>query len=176
MTNIPTTRNVAAALIPTLIAALLIQACGGGGDAVAQASALSRAANADPVEGTWESAVTLRDCASGNPLRTFKGLTVLHRGGTASATNNQPPGGLSPGFGGWRRDGAASSDYVATFRLFRFNPDGSYAGAQNLTRRLTLGGDGNSLTGTISAQLLDPAENVLQTVCGTETATRTAAP
>ena len=164
----PTTRNCALALIPGLLVALLIQACGGGGDAVAQSTP-----DADPIEGAWQSAVTVRDCASGAVLRSFTGFTVLHRGGTASATNNLPPSSNGPAFGSWKRAGAASS-YTITLRFFRFNVDGSFAGAQNLTRSLTLAADGKSLTGTLAAQVVDPAEVVLATTCGTETAHRVA--
>ena len=181
-----TTRHCALALIPTLTAALLIQACGGG-EAMAQMAYCAAAGedarssaqgrdhrhDADALEGAWQSAVTIRDCTSGAVLRTFNGLSVFHRGGTASATNSQPPGGMSPGYGTWKRGGAASS-YTVTLRLFRFNADGSFAGPQNLTRTFTLAADGKSLAGTLSAQILDPVENILQTTCGTETATRVA--
>ncbi len=163
-----TTRHCALALIPGLLAALLIQACGGGGDAVAQS-----APDADPIEGAWQSAVTIRDCASGAILRTFTGFTVLHRGGTASATNNLPPTSNGPAFGSWKR-GSAATSYTTTLRFFRFNADGSFAGAQNLTRSLVMAVDGKSLTGTLSAQVVDPADVVLQTTCGTETALRVA--
>jgi hypothetical protein len=163
-----TTRNCALSVIPGLVAALLIQACGGGGDAVAQT-----ASDADPIEGAWQSAVTVRDCASGAVLRTFNGLTVLHRGGTASATNSLPPSGNGPAFGTWKR-GTAASSYTVTLRFFRFNADGTFAGAQNLTRTVTLAADGKTLSGTLSAQVVDPAETVVQTSCGSETATRVA--
>jgi hypothetical protein len=182
-----TTRNGALALIPTLTAALLIQACGGGSDAVAQmaygaaagedarqsAQGRDRRHDADTLEGTWQSAVTIRDCTSGAVLRSFLGFTVFHRGGTATATNNLPPAGNGPGFGTWKR-GASASSYTATLRFFRFNADGSFAGAQNLTRTFTLAADDKSLAGTLSAQVLDPVENILQTICGVETATRVA--
>lgn len=185
-----TTRNCALALTPTLAAALLIQACGGGADAVAQmaygaaagedarSSAQGRAGairghDADPLEGAWQSAVSVRDCGSGAVLRSFNGLSVFHRGGTASATNSLPPGGNSPAYGTWKR-GSADGGYTVTLRLFRFNADGSFAGAQNLTRTFTLAADGKSLAGTLSAQVLDPVENILQTSCGVETATRVA--
>jgi hypothetical protein len=146
-------------MLPVLLAALLIQACGGGGSAVAQS-----ATDADPVEGVWESTVTIRDCATAAPLRAFKGLSVLHRGGTASATNSNPPASAGPAFGTWRATATAGS-YSATFRLFRF--DGSFAGAQNLTRTLKLEADRNTMTGTISAELLDPNNNVVGApICG----------
>jgi hypothetical protein len=186
-----TTRNGALALLPTLTAALLIQACGGG-DAVAEMAygaaagedarpsaqgrghrGADRGHDADPLEGAWQSAVSLRDCGSGAVLRSFNGLSVFHRGGTASATNSLPPGSTSPAFGTWKRGNAASS-YTVTLRLFRFNADASFAGAQNLTRTFALAADGKSLAGTLSVQVLDPVENILQTSCGTETATRVA--
>ncbi|MDQ6628377.1 MAG: hypothetical protein M3Z29_08015 [Pseudomonadota bacterium] len=163
-----TTRTCALALIPGLLAALLIQACGGGFDAVAQATS-----EADPVEGAWQSAVTVRDCTTGAVSRSFIGLTVLHRGGTATATNNLPPAGNGPAVGSWKR-GNTVAGYTTTLRFFRFNADGSFAGAQNLTRTFTLAADGKSLTGTLSAQVVDPADVVLLTTCGTETAVRVA--
>jgi hypothetical protein len=167
MTYRLTTTNASLAMLPVLLAALLFQACGGGGNAVAQA-----APDADPVEGVWESAATIRDCASGATVRAFKGLTVLHRGGTASGTNSNPPASNGPAFGTWRATGAPSA-YTATFRFYRFNPDGSFAGAQNLTRTLTLGADRNSISGTVAAQLLDPAGNVVGApICGVETTVR----
>ncbi len=168
MNTFPSTRNFSLTVIPGLLAAILFQACGGGADAVAQA-----APDADPIEGAWQSAVTIRDCTSGAALRSFIGFTVLHRGGTASATNNLPPAGNGPAFGSWKH-GVATSSYTATLRFFRFNVDGSFAGAQNLIRAITLSADGQSLTSTLSAQTLDPADAVLQSTCGTETAKRVA--
>ena len=161
------TKNCSLAMLPVLTAAMLFQACGGGGDAVAQILD-----DADPVVGVWESAVAIRDCASGATLRTFKGLTVLHRGGTASGTNSMPPAGQSPAFGTWKAQTTPSS-YTATFRFYRFNADGTLAGAQSVARTITLGADRNSITGTISVQVLDAANNPLGPPgCGIETTTR----
>jgi hypothetical protein len=164
MTN-HTLKTFALSLVPACMAGLIIQACGGSSDAVAQAS------DADPVEGVWESSVTIRDCTSGATTRTFKGLTVLHRGGTTTGVNNQPPMLNGPALGTWKRD-ASRATLTASYRFFRFNADGSFAGAQKLTRTLTPSADGASMTGTISAQILDPSDNVLQTICGTEQAAR----
>ena len=163
-----TTKNCALASLPVLTAAFLFQACGGGGgDAIAQSLS-----DADPVEGVWESAVTIRDCASGATLRTFKGLSVLHRGGTASATNSNPPASNGPAFGTWKA-GTGASAYTVSLRFYRFNADGSLAGAQNLVRSVTLASDRNAMTGTISAQLLDPTNTVVgPPICGVETAAR----
>jgi hypothetical protein len=57
--------------------------------------------------------------------------------------------------------------------LLRFNADGSVAGAQNLVRTLKLEPDAKSMTGTISAELLDPANHVIgPPICGVETGMR----
>jgi len=161
------TKDCSLAMLPVLLVALLIQACGGGGSAIAQS-----VSDADPLEGVWESTVTIRDCGSGAPLRTFKGLTVLHRGGTASATNSNPPTSNGPAFGTWRA-AAEPAAYTASFRFLRFNADGSVAGAQNLVRTLKLEPDAKSMTGTISAELLDPANHVIgPPICGVETGMR----
>lgn len=163
-----TTKNCSLAMLPALLVALLFQACGGGGgSAVAQGLA-----DTDPIEGVWESAITIRDCASGTTLRGFKGLTVLHRGGTASGTNNNPPASNGPAFGTWKATSTPSA-YTATFRFYRFNPDGSFAGAQSLVRNVNLAADRNSMTGTISAQLLDASNNVVgPPICGVEATAR----
>ena len=167
MTYRLTPTNCSLAALPVLVTALLIQACGGGGSAIAQS-----ASDADPIEGVWESAVTIRDCASGATLRAFRGLSVLHRGGTASATNSNPPTSAGPAFGTWRAT-ATPATYTAVFRLLRFNADGTFAGAQNLTRTLKLETDRNTMTGTISAELVDPANALVGApICGVETAVR----
>lgn len=141
-----------------------MQACGGA-DAVAQA-----ADPADPIEGVWESVVTIRDFASGALQRTFKGEIVFHRGGTATGDNSLPPATRSTAFGTWKLD--APKAYTARFRFLRFNPDGTLAGAQRVQRTITLAADNNSLTGTVTAQVLDKNEAVLQSMCGSESTTR----
>ncbi len=145
--------------------AMLMQACGGGGNAYAQS-----ASGADPIEGVWSSAVTIQDCQSGAPLATFTGTTGLVRGGGATAVNSQPQAGQGPGLGVWSKQ--ADGTYLVQFRFFRFGTTGVTTGTQRVTRTLTLGSDATTMTGMIAAQVLDPAGTVLQSICGAETATR----
>jgi hypothetical protein len=159
-------KSCALALIPSVITLLLVQACGGSSDAVAQAAVAS---DADPIEGAWESTITIRDCTSGAVVRTFKGMNTFHRGGTLSDTNNAPTATRGPGQGVWKK---GAGTYTASFRFYRYNADGSLAGSQKVTRTTTLGTDGNSSSGTISAQIIDTSETVLQTLCGTEASVR----
>jgi hypothetical protein len=160
-------KSCALALVPSIVTLLLVQACGGSSNAVAQSAPAS---DADVIEGTWESTLTIRDCTSGAVLRSFKGMNTFHRGGTLSDTNNQPTVNRGPGQGVWKK--GVGAGYTASFRFYRYNADGTLAGSQKVTRTTTLAADNNSTSGTISAQLLDTADVVQQTLCGTETSVR----
>lgn len=168
MSNL-TMKSASFLVATSAVLTLTIQACGGSSDATAQATA-PVASDVDPIEGLWDSNVTIRDCVSGATVRAFKGTNVFGRGGSISGTNSGPPSTQGPALGVWKR--TAGPNYTATFRFFRYNPDGTLAGSQRGTRTLTLGVDGNSITGSISAQVLDPADAVVQTICGTEVTTR----
>ena len=145
--------------------ALMMQACGGGGDAHAQSAITS-----DPIEGFWQSSVSLKDCSSGAAIGGFRGLSVFNQGGTASADNNQPSATKGPALGTWKK--SATGSYVVELRFWRYLPDGSPAGQQRLTRTITLAADGKSLTSTIVTQALDASDTVTLTACGTEAGAR----
>lgn len=121
-------------------------------------------ANARRLEGVWDSQVTQRVCQTGAPITTFRGMTMFIRGGSSSGTNSN----LNPptAFGGWRYLGGRR--YIATSRFFRFNPDGSFAGVQRLTRNITLSREGDHLTGTVSIEIFDVNDNLIGTGCATE--------
>lgn len=166
----PSRSLTSAALISVTAAAtmLLIQACGGG--AVAQS-----ADDADPAEGVWEALITVRDCSSGAAILTARGQQTLHRGGTLTDSNAAPPASRGVGMGVWQRDSAGSTNsagYTSHFRFMRFNPDGTYAGTQRVTRSFTLSVDGKSQTSTNTSQTLDAAGTVLQNGCATDLSTR----
>ncbi len=163
MTSTTSLKTVALIAVTAAASSLLMQAC--GGDALAQAS------DADPVEGVWESALTVKDCASGAVLATFKGQAVLHRGGTMSADNSQPTVTRGAAYGTWKR--GAGNAYTSTLVFMRFNPDSTLAGTQKVVRTFTLAADGNSLTGTNTAQIINTAGVVLQQACVSETSVRT---
>ena len=161
MTSLKTYALIAVSAAATT---LLIQACGGG-DAVAQTTT-----DTDAIEGVWESNVTIKDCASGAVLRTFKGAGLFHRGGSLTADNSLPRATQGIALGNWKRN--AGKDYTANARFLRFNADGSLAGSQKLQRAFTLASDGNNFAGTLTAQVLDSDGAQLQTICGSETAVR----
>ncbi|MDZ7651295.1 MAG: hypothetical protein U5L03_01345 [Burkholderiaceae bacterium] len=159
-------KSCSPALAPAIATPLLVQACGGSHDANAQA-----ASGADPVDGVWESTITICDCTSGAALRNFTGVNTLHRGGTLTDTHNTAPSTRGPGAGIWRA-GMTLGSYTASIRFDRYNPDGTLAGTQRVNRNFMLAADGTSTTGTIAAQILDATDVVRQNVCGAETSVR----
>ena len=160
-----TPKSAALFVLSSGMMALLMQACGGGGDAHAQSTAAP-----DPIEGFWQSSVALKDCASSVSFGGFRGLTIFNSGGTASADNNQPSATKGPAMGTWKK--TADGSYTVDLRFWRYGPDGTPAGQQRLTRTITLAADGKSLTSTITTQALDAGDNVVQAACGTEVGAR----
>lgn len=149
--------------------AVAIQACGDDNAAIAQ-STTPVVATPDPIEGLWQSAVTIRDCTGGATVTTFRGLTDFHRGGTATADNNQPSTTKGVAMGVWSK--GATGLYTFNARFWRYLVDATPAGSQRFTRVITLSADGLTLTSTISAQIFDNNDNVVQTICGVETGTK----
>lgn len=129
-------------------------------------------ANARKLEGVWESRVTPRNCQTGDPIPVppLRGMTIVIRGGAIIGTNANPPTTGGPAFGSWQHLGGRR--YITVFRFFRFNPDGSFAGIQRVTRNITLSRDGEHLTSTISFEIFDANDNLIGTGCATETAER----
>ena len=164
MTTVNSLKSLALITLTASATTLLIQACGGG--AVAQTTS-----DADAVEGVWESVVTVKDCTSNAVLTTFRGVSVMHRGGTMSADNSQPVATRGAAFGTWKR--GSGNAYTTNFVFMNFNPDNTLAGTQKVQRNLTVAADGNALTGTTTIKIIDAAGAVLRQACATETGVRT---
>jgi len=152
-----------AALLPSVATMLFVQACGGGGAAIAQQST-------DPYEGVWEAVVTAHDCTTSSILGTFRGAQVVHHGGTLSDTNASPPGTRGPGFGVWSRNGDGT--YAVKFRFYRYNTDGTLAGTTVVTSTRTLAADGNSYNGDTRSEVRDTAGVVLSRTCVADVGSR----
>ena len=163
MTRFNSLQSAALVTVAAAATTLLIQACGGNAEA-------QTASDANPIEGVWESSITIKDCTSGAVVRAFKGESLFHRGGSLTADNSLPVPSRSVAYGNWKQN--AGAGYTANFRFLRFNPDGTLAGSQKVSRSLTLSSDLNSLTGTLTGQVIDNADVVLQPICGSETAVR----
>lgn len=124
----------------------------------------------DRIEGVWDSQIHIVDCPSGAVLASFRGLGLFIRGGSLTQTNNMAPFLSSPSFGSWHALGGGH--YSATFRFFRFLPDGTNTGLQKVTRDIQLDPAGSTFTGTVAFETYDTAGNLIASGCGTETSTR----
>lgn len=154
---------LACALAPAFAAFLLMQACGGSDDAVAQEAA------ADPIEGVWEGPVVLRDCTTQAPLASFQGAQVFHRGGTMTDTNSSPTASRGPGFGTWVKSGAT---YTVKFRFYTYDGTGAPSGVIRTTRTVTPGVTAGTATSVNTFQAFDLAGNLVRSGCGADSSTR----
>ena len=125
------------------------------------------------IEGVWQTTVTQRNCQTGSVIRTFRGLSTYHQGGTLSETSN----GLSPALrspkqmGVWEKE--SRSNFSSSFIFQFYNPDGSLAGTQKITSNIELSGrNGSRYETTTSIQVFDLNNNLLGTGCATASATR----
>jgi hypothetical protein len=156
-------KSIAATTLPVAVAAIVSQAC------TSSTSAQSDG-NKDPIEGLWNSHVTLSDCQTGAVTRQFSAMNLFIRGGTLTDTDMQPPASHGPAFGTWQNSG--TMQYTSMFQFFRFNADGSFAGTNKVTRTITLSADSNAFTSTITVDVDDPAGASVGSACGSESATR----
>ncbi len=151
------------AIVPAFAAFLVMQACGGSDAAVAQEAV------ADPIEGVWEGAVTIRDCTTSVALAAFQGSQMFNRGGTMNDTNSSPIASRGPGWGTWVKSG---STYTVKFRFFTYDATGNVSGVARVSRTVTLGAGASTATGVNSSQFYDNGGALLRSICGTDVATR----
>ena len=123
------------------------------------------------LDGLWDEHVTLINCASGTPLVTFRATNLFIADGSLVAVNSNPSLLQGATLGTWWRVSRHGA-FGAKMRFFRFNPDGSFAGVQQMTRAITVEPDGMTLTGTVSVEIFDVNDNLIQTACATEAGSR----
>lgn len=120
---------------------------------------------ANRIVGTWEYQVNVSNCETGQTLFQFRAASVFNAGGTLLDTNSQPPTTRGPAFGVWTYNPRARN-WIAEMRLNRYNPDGSFAGVNEVRRTLTISRDGNHTSETFTGKILGLNEEVLVTTCG----------
>jgi hypothetical protein len=129
-----------------------------------------RRSDADPFVGTWLHDAARVDCASGTVLVRFQAMQMIHRGGTLSDTNTQPPASRGPGFGLWERVGKGR--YEVRFRFARYFPDGNLDGYTVVRGTTLLADDDRSATNVSRVEILDAGDHLVATACARTTATR----
>jgi hypothetical protein len=142
--------------------------------AAAGAGAQSEVTQAETrtIEGAWRVQITLRDCTSGQPLRSpFPALASFARGGTVTTAD----GGLSPairttGLGVWSHSEGGS--YAAVTEAFLFAPTGVNTGTQRITQHIKFDRYEDAFEATVSSTALDTQGNVVAVGCATSVGRR----
>src|SRR6266481_4184028 len=107
------------------IMAPLVVACGLVGMATAGTPPLVGTAGGR-LQGTWETQITLTDCA-GHVIRSFPSLLEFAAGGTVvESTAGTPQALKTPGEGVWRH--TTANTYAIRFKSFNFNAQNVFTG------------------------------------------------
>ncbi len=125
----------------------------------------------DPLVGSWSATVTLRDCASGNPLPAppFRAIVVFHAGGTVSEASG-PSVRRTPSFGTWSR--LSRRLYEASSVLLTYDAAGGATGSQEIRRTIRLEPDGQRFVAETTTLGIDPNGTVVFSGCARGEATR----
>ena len=157
---------------------LMVGALLGAGDRLQAQNDSDRGASdqAQRIEGVWLPIVNITDCQTQAVIVTFPSMDIYVRGGGFigfGAVQKSDQVGL----GAWRHVGGRN--YVSEHQFFGYNPapvgapDGAPDGTMlKVSATMRLSADGTAFTSSQTADLLDPAGNVLARICGTREATR----
>jgi hypothetical protein len=118
------------------------------------------------IVGTWTLQVTLVNCQTGDPVSnvTFPALNTFLAEGSMLSDPASNPALQRTGHGVWAF--AGGRNFTNTVILFRFNPDGSYAGTQTVRRNITVSRSLDEFTARDTATIADPSGTVIDTRCG----------
>lgn len=128
------------------------------------------AEGAKSLEGTWEVTATIRDCASGNVIRSVPRMITFAKGGTlteyTAAGTAAMPIARAPGHGAWEYLGNSSFTYSEKF--MRLTAFGAQDGSITETRLLSVSDSGKSYTAD-GFGFITLANGVNIPTCATET-------
>ncbi len=121
------------------------------------------------IQGTWETQVTLNDCA-GHVIRSFQGMLTFHDGGTLMDGTTTPSALRSPGEGVWSH----TTDNTFAFRIkaFNFNAQNVYTGWSIIAGELSVDQTGDAFAGPATVKVYDPNGVLLATLCADAAGTR----
>lgn len=126
------------------------------------------------IEGVWVVNVTVRDCQSGDLIRSLRALNLyIHDGSiTETAVNAETAVNVprTPSVGTWEHLGGRR--YASILNFFRYEPDGTFASRAKITRTIELNEDGSEFTSIGIVRDFDANNVLISTGCSSETGTR----
>ncbi len=125
------------------------------------------------IVGVWETTVTPRSCATGEPLGPpFMGISTYNNGGTVAEFGANPAAPYrTAGHGLWVAMPAGRM-YSLAFTFLALNPMGGVVGRMRVEQISELSRDGNAFESSGSFVLRSPNGDVIGSGCSTATATR----
>lgn len=161
----------------SILSSLLLAGCAFGVASAQTAFAGPAPLSSNPatrIVGLWQSRITVGPC-SGGPATSFTALGNFQAGGTLGYTNTMPPPGVSPTFGSWKYvNNAAPRNrrYQARMQFYRFKPDGSFDGVQDIHRTIILSANGQRMDETVLAYVRNVDGSLRVQLCGSGTGER----
>ena len=164
------------AVVPcALISALTVTASiASAQDTQNQPSSAMSAAHERTIQGVWRTAVTPRNCQTGDAILTLSGLFTFNQGGTMSEYGIGPgssPALRSPGHGVWQRE-QGWQDYSFAFTFYRYDASGVFIGSQKVRATLELDAGGDAFASRSAIEILDVNGGVIGSGCATAVGTR----
>ena len=141
------------------------------GSGLAARAQSANAGSSNGLEGAWRLQLTVRDCQTGAPLRSFPALFTFAKGGTLVVTTaGQLPSLSTTGLGVWQH--TTGHSYSAVSEAFVFSPAGAWIQTHRLTRAIQVSNDGDQLTDTVALEIFDTNGNLIVTGCATSVGSR----
>ena len=121
------------------------------------------------LDGTWDVVVTIRNCQTDAPIRSFPAVTTFMFGGTMiDSSGGIPPALRSPGQGVWSH--GRGNTYSFSYKVFNFNANNVLTGWQIIEQHVNLFGSTYNSRGT--SKIYDANGNLLSLGCSTTEGTR----
>jgi len=117
----------------------------------------------DRIVGLWDVQVAIASCAGGAPFATFPALHKYELGGTGQVVPGTNPALLSAHMMVWTHLGG--DDYMARFKMYRFDPAGNRIGWIVATNEVSIDADGAEYSGSGVAEFFDNDGNFLMATC-----------
>ena len=132
------------------------------------ATATGQGTQSGRLQGTWETQITLTDCA-GHVIRSFPSLLEFAAGGTVvESTAGTPQALKTPGLGVWRH--TTGNTYAIRFKIFNFDAQNVFTGWTIIAGETTVTGD--TRVGPATVEVYDPNGNLLVSLCAETVGTR----
>ena len=139
--------------------------------AMSSQTGIAQSSGGGRLAGTWDTVVTIRNCATNDPIVSFQSVGVFNQGGTFSGiSSGQSPTARGPEAGLWKH--VKGDTYQFRFKAYLFNAAGVATSYQVVTHELELDADALTWTSQGIGEVFNMSGTLLSTGCSSAEATR----